>query len=131
MLFRVSLEHYGVLVLNLHKPLEVTVLLLSAHIGLTVGWTAAIVDCRHDPRKLWSTVGQLMQQKPMTQTRHTAAEIAAHFSTKIAAVRSSTADAAPPAIDSRVSTMLSEFDEVTVDEATKLLSMSESWLTQF
>ena len=65
-------------------------------------WSSAIAECHRDPRKLWCRIGQrLQQQKSQHVHHHSAAEIAAHFTSKVDSVRASTAIASAPVINSR------------------------------
>ena len=71
----------------------------------------------------WST---MQQQKSQHVHHHSAAEIAAHFTSKVDSVRAATANASAPVINSRRTTALSRLDELTPDEASKLLSTAPS-----
>jgi len=84
-------------------------------------WNSAITECHRDPRKLWCIIGQLLQQQNSQHVHHySAAEIAAHFTSKVDSVRAATSNAPAPVINSRRTTALSRLDELALDKASKL-----------
>ena len=46
-------------------------------------WSTAIADCHGDPKKLWSAVNRLLQPVTSSTAQHAAADLAAHFTTKV------------------------------------------------
>ena len=70
---------------------------------------------------MWSAVNRLLQLVTSSTAQHAAADLAAHFTTKVEKVRTATSDAPPPVINSRQSTTLADLVPVSVEEAAKLL----------
>jgi len=73
-------------------------------------------------RLLWSKVGRLLQLGDVSQSHHTAADLATHFTSKVDKVRQATATANAPVINQRQSSTFDVFQPVTTDEVLKLLS---------
>ena len=66
-------------------------------------WLTTIEDCHNDTRLLWYKVGRLLQLCDVSQSHHTAADLATHFTSKVDNVRQATATAKAPVINQRQS----------------------------
>ena len=78
-----------------------------------VYWSTAIADCHGDSKKLWCAVNRLLQPATSSHSLHSAADLAAHFTTKVDKVRTATSNAPPPVIAIRQSTMLADLAPVS------------------
>jgi len=85
-------------------------------------WLTTIEYCHNDTRLLWSKVGRLLQLGDVSQSHHTAADLATHFTSKVDNVRQATTTAKAPVINQRQSSTFDVFQPVTTDEVLKLLS---------
>ena len=84
-------------------------------------WSSAIRECP-DSRTLWRKFDSLLRQSSQVAIPFSADDIASYFSSKVDAIRLTTATAPPPVITSRAVPSLDNFDPVTDDEVAKLLS---------
>ena len=85
-------------------------------------WTAIVDACKHNPRKLWRTVHELLQlPKQQASEELSADNFADYFRSKVATIRASIASAAAPDIRPRLVPMLTSFEPVTEEEISKLL----------
>jgi len=80
----------------------------------------AIAGCHGDSKNMWFTVNRLQPDTP-SGLQYSAADLAAHFTTKVEIVRSTTINAPPPVINLRQSTTFADIVPVSVEEAAKLL----------
>ena len=83
-------------------------------------WSAAIQECP-DSQTLWHKFDSLLQPSRQTATPFTADDIGSYFSSKIDAIRLTTATVPPPVITAHPVQPLLDFDPVTDDEVAKLL----------
>jgi hypothetical protein len=86
-----------------------------------VYWSTAIAACHGDSKKLWCALNRLLQPSTTSQPLHSAADLAAHFTTKVDKVRTATSNAPPPVITMRHSTKLDDLTPVSAEEAARLI----------
>jgi len=85
--------------------------------------TSTIDSCRGDSKALWSKLRVQMLAPSHQNSSISADEFAAFFTSKVDEIRASTSSASPPVIKTQlVTTPLSSFESVSVEEVTKLLS---------
>ena len=88
-------------------------------------WTTTIDSCKHNPRKLWRTVNELLQPPLIaTSEKLSADDLGTFFKDKVANIRATTASADLPNITARHAPPLTSFQPVTEKEIRTLLANS-------
>ena len=89
-------------------------------------WSNALAEHCNNPRQLWSTINKVSKPPTASKFRHSADDIATHFTGKVTKIRASTATAGLGRISQRQSVNELSFQRVTVAEVVRLLGRAPS-----